>query len=66
MTTHRIITRELLRQWDACWKDEEIAERVPPEGVHIIRILDADDVDILDRIWVGVRAIPALCVRDWR
>ena len=58
------ITRQLLRQWEACYEDEQIAELVPPEGVTPLQVatsgLSEDDL-----IWVLFREeiIPALEMR---
>ena len=59
------ITRELLRQWQACYTDEEIAELVPPEGLTPLQILDAG-CPAEDRLWVILREaiIPAKELRQ--
>jgi hypothetical protein len=55
-----IITRQLLRDWQACYTDERIAELVPAEGLTPIQILDAN-CPAEDRLWVILREaiIPA-------
>ena len=45
-----IITRQLLRKWRACYKDERIAELVPESGLTPIQILELEIPDA-DRIW---------------
>jgi len=55
-----IVTRQQLRDWDACYTDEQIAELVPSEGLTPLQVLDAD-VPAQDRLWVVLRedVIPA-------
>lgn len=36
----RLITRELLLEWRACYTNERIAELVPPEGLTPLQVLD--------------------------
>ena len=62
MTT--MITREVLREWGACYDDDEIASLVPPEGVTPLEVLDAD-IPASDRIWVMLHEeiIPAATLR---
>lgn len=48
------ITRELLRDWKACYSDERIVELVPIEGLTPVQILEAD-VPAEDRLWVVLR-----------
>ena len=59
MTAPRI-TRRMLREWGACWSDGKIAAVVPPEGVTVWDALDAPEslLDVDDRVWVVVRALP--------
>ena len=45
-----IITRQLLRNWNACYKDERIAELVPDSGLTPIQLIDLEIPDV-DRIW---------------
>jgi len=56
--TNPLITRADLRAWGACWSDEEIAARVPPEGVTLRQVLDARHVKPTDRVWVATYALP--------
>lgn len=62
MTTR--ITREMLRDWGACYDDDHIAALVPPEGVTPIQVLDAD-IPASDRLWVLLHEeiIPAREIR---
>jgi hypothetical protein len=55
-----IITRELLRKWNACYCDEEIKHYVPENGLTPIQVLDLD-IPAEDRLWVVLResVIPA-------
>lgn len=48
------ITRELLREWDACYSDERIAEVVPPEGISPVAVCDLD-IPTDDKFWVLLR-----------
>ena len=49
MTT--MITRAMLRDWDACYDDDEIAALVPVAGVTPLEVLDAN-IPAEDRLWV--------------
>ena len=49
------LTRQLLRQWGACWTDTEIAAQVPEDGVTPLQVCDAAAVSIDDRLWVLLR-----------
>jgi hypothetical protein len=49
-----IITRELLREWNACCCDEEIKHYVPENGLTPTQILDLD-IPAKDRLWVILR-----------
>ncbi len=66
-----LITRELLRTWDACYSDEKIAELVPVEGLSPLAVCDLQTVPAADRLWVLLREeiIPARELRllacDW-
>jgi hypothetical protein len=50
-----IITREDLREWGACYSDEEIAELVPPGGIALEDVLHAESVPPAHRVWVATR-----------
>lgn len=60
MERTKLITRELLRKWGACYDDEKIASLVPEEGMTPFQILDLD-IPEFDRMWVILRedVIPA-------
>jgi hypothetical protein len=60
-----VITRELLREWDACWDDDHIADVVPPDGLTPLQVCDLDSVSSDDRLWVLLREelIPARQLR---
>ena len=45
-----IVTRQLLREWCACYTDAQIAELVPESGLTPIQLIDLDIPDA-DRIW---------------
>ena len=45
-----IVTRQLLRDWCACYTDAQIAELVPESGLTPIQLIDLDIPDA-DRIW---------------
>ena len=49
------ITRELLRDWYACYSDDRIHELVPVEGLTPAQVLDRTDVPVEDRLWVVLR-----------
>ena len=49
------ITRELLRDWYACYSDDRIHELVPVEGLTPAQVLDRTDVPAEDRLWVVLR-----------
>ena len=49
------ITRELLRKWNACYSDAQIAELVPESGLTPMEVADMDRVPVADRIWVLLR-----------
>jgi len=54
------ITRQLLREWEACWSYDAIAAVVPPEGVTVWDVLDAP-AELLDhdeRVWVLAHVLP--------
>jgi hypothetical protein len=61
-----MITRELLRQWRACYSDERIAALVPPEGLTPLQVLGLD-IPAADRLWVVLReeVIPARQLREF-
>jgi hypothetical protein len=48
------ITRELLREWKACYSDKRIAELVPVDGLTPLQVLDTD-CPTQDRLWVVLR-----------
>ena len=52
-----IVTRQLLREWCACYKDERIAELVPESGLTPIQLIELDIPDS-DRVW-GARHVLA-------
>lgn len=52
MARVEVITREQLRSWGACYSDDRIAERVPPEGITPLDLLGHPDVPACDKIWV--------------
>ena len=58
------ITRELLRQWDACYDDEKLASLVPEAGLTPLEVA-ALDIPEKDRMWVLLRedVIPARALR---
>jgi len=58
------ITRELLRAWRACYKDERIAELVPIDGLTPLELIGLD-IPEEDRLWVLLRdaVIPARNLR---
>jgi hypothetical protein len=58
--TQITITRKLLREWNACYCDEEIKHYVPENGLTPTQILDLD-IPVKDRLWVILREkiIPA-------
>jgi hypothetical protein len=58
--TQIIITRELLREWNACYCDDKINYYVPESGLTPLQILDLD-IPTEDRLWVILREeiIPA-------
>ena len=60
------ITREKLREWDACYTDEHIAEVVPAYGLDMLGILSLPISD-KDRIWVATRpgALPRSIWMKW-
>ena len=49
-----IITRQLLRDWNACYSDEKIAKLVPLEGVTPLQVLQSD-ITATDKLWVVLR-----------
>lgn len=49
-----LITRKLLRAWDACYGDARIAALVPPEGLTPLQVLDTE-IPLADRLWVVLR-----------
>jgi hypothetical protein len=66
-----IVTRQLLREWCACYTDERIAELVPDVGLTPIQLIDLDIPDP-DRIWGACQVLaredlPALIAlaRKW-
>ena len=67
MTFGKTITREFLRQHNACWSDDRIAESVPPEGLTIIEVLRRTDAPAEERIWVATRegAVPTIALQRW-
>ena len=48
------ITRELMRQWNACYTDEKIASLVPEEGLAPLEIANLD-IPVEDRLRVLLR-----------
>lgn len=48
------ITRQQLRDWDACYTDEQIAALVPAEGLTLAQILELP-IPAADRRWVATR-----------
>ena len=48
------IARTWLREMNACYSDEEIAELVPEGGLTIQEVLDLP-IPALDRVWVATR-----------
>jgi hypothetical protein len=58
------ITRELLREWQACYSDEELDATVPASGLTPLQILELD-IPADDRLWVVLReaVIPARALR---
>jgi len=58
------ITRQLLRQWEACYEDDRIAELVPPDGLTPLQVATSGHSED-DLIWVLFREeiIPALEMR---
>ena len=48
------ITRELLREWQACYSDEKLNATVPIDGLTPLQILDLD-IPAEDRLWVVLR-----------
>lgn len=46
------ITRKLLREWRACYSDEEIAALVPDSGMTILAAFDSAIPDS-DRVWLA-------------
>jgi hypothetical protein len=61
-----MITRELLRQWHACYSDERIAELVPVEGLTPLQVCDLD-IPVDDKFWVLLREeiIPLRQLREF-
>jgi hypothetical protein len=65
------ITRDLLREWGACYYDEDEGEAkvnalVPPEGLLPLEVARLD-IPIADILWVLLREeiIPARVLRPW-
>lgn len=64
-----IITRELLREWDACYYtpddydqteeecEEHVFELVPEEGLDLHEVAELD-IPPIDRVWVMFKACP--------
>jgi hypothetical protein len=50
-----LITRQLLREWQACYSDEKLNATVPESGLTPLQILDLDDIPAEDRLWVVLR-----------
>lgn len=48
-----MITRQVLRDWNACYSDEHISALVSPEGLTPLQLLDLD-IPYADRVWGGV------------
>ena len=55
------ITRKMLRDWGACYSDEQIAELVPESGVTPLQVCDTVQIPEEDILWVLLREeiIPA-------
>jgi len=50
-----MITRELLRRWNACYSDDKISGLVPERGLTPLEVADRTDVPVDARIWVLLR-----------
>jgi hypothetical protein len=61
------ITRELLRQWNACWTDDAIADVVPVDGLTPAELVNLPSVSAEDKLWVVLREeiIPAQVLREF-
>jgi hypothetical protein len=60
-----MITREFLRKQGACLSDEEIAAKVPLEGLSLRAILELEDVIPEHKVWVATcdGVLPDQCAR---
>lgn len=60
------ITRSMIRDWDACYTDERIAELVPREGLTPLQVLDLK-IPASDRLWTVLReeVLPETTLRLW-